>query len=119
MKFTPAKDVLEYADEQREKLAVQLFDAETVAHQISSASSKGLYHLRISQEKPIDLQHTKYARHLTKALLKAGFKVEWIKSSVWEFSGKRQVDARFIFTELSISWGETRRSGGEQATLGA
>ncbi len=117
MKFTPASNILEYAEEQREKLAVQFFDAETVAEQISSASGNGFYHLRIAQDKPIDLQHTKYARHLTKALLKAGFKVEWLKCSVWECSGKRQVDARLVFTELSISWGETTRSGGEQATV--
>lgn len=119
MKFTPAIDILENATEQREKLAVQLFDAETVAGQISSASSNGFYHLRIAQEQPIDLQYTKYARHLTKALLKAGFKVEWLKSSMWELSGKRKTEASLVFNELSISWGEIRRSGGEQATLGA
>lgn len=112
MKFTPATDILNLAQEQREQLARELFDYEAISERITKEATKGFNGLRITQDVPINLRETKAAQSLVEKLTGSGFTCKWMEATHREVFNGRETASFLVFAELTISWGDVERRGG-------
>ncbi len=73
-----AEQMMSAAMASREDYAAKLYDREKVGHRIKAAALNGDTHVKISQDKPHDLQLTEAALTLTTWLEGQGFRCMWI-----------------------------------------
>ena len=111
MHFTPAKEILELAQSQREKMAAELFDLDTVAQLMTKAAARGEGGIRIAQEMPLDLRETQAAKTLYAKLEEGGFKPKWLEATQKETFAGRETSTFIVFYELTVTWGKINWRG--------
>jgi len=107
-----ATTMRDFAFEQRERLARQIFDVPTVCDQIKKAATAGRTDLRIVQDVMVDLSVTRPAMKLTAWLQKRGFVVQWKAVEKHERVKGRPTELTLKFAELVIDWSGLESLGG-------
>lgn len=118
--FKPAQIMIDLSKDSREKLALNMFDYETINKLIAQAAIQGRTRVQIIQELPLSLDQTKAVENITKKLKRQKYNVTWVHAAQREESNK-SFPVIATYQEMVISWGEKQResykmefSGGDE-----
>lgn len=97
----PAKEMMAYASEVRERYAREVFDVAVIGALIKERASQGIDWLQVRQAKPMRLQATRAAMRLIGWLARGQYRIDW--QEVVPAGGDHETAQ---YAELRIYWSD-------------
>lgn len=112
-KFTNAVEILALANDTRERIASEIFNYDLIKELITEKAAAGEISVTIHQDKPYDLEPTKYAQGLCEKLAAQGYVTSYVHDVVAVKIPTHIDPLKIQYKALKISWAGAKKKTGK------